>query len=132
METLSPRDREIFEGKNFAHLVTLMPDGAPQASPVWVDVEGDLILVNSADGRVKTNNVRRDPRVAISILDSEEPYGGVVMLRGFVKEVVTEGADDHIDKMAKKYLGKDKYPFRQPGEQRVLYKIAVDKAHAVG
>ena len=127
METLSPRDREIFEGKNFAHLVTLMPDGSPQASPVWVDLEDDMILVNSADGRVKTNNVRRDPRVAISIIDSEEPYGGVVMVRGFVKEVTTDGADPHIDKMAKKYLGKDTYPWRSASEQRVIFKIVPEQ-----
>ena len=123
MASLTQRDREIFEGKNFAHIVTLMPDGSPQASPVWVDLEGETILVNSADGRVKTNNIRRDPRVAISIVDNDEPYGGVVMVRGTVTEVTTDGADEHIDKLAKKYLGVDKYQWRQPGEQRVLFKI---------
>ena len=123
MATLTKRDREIFEGKNFAHLVTLMPDGSPHASPVWVDVEDDTILVNAAEGRVKTKNIRRDPRVAISILDSAEPYGGVVLVRGVVKEVTHEGADDHIDKLARKYVDRDKYPWRQPGEQRVLFKI---------
>jgi PPOX class probable F420-dependent enzyme len=127
MESLSPRDREIFEGKNFGHLVTLMPDGSPQASPVWVDLEDDMILVNSSEGRVKTNNVRRDQRVALSILDSAEPYGGVVMVRGFVKEVTTEGAETHIHKLAKKYLGKDEYPWLQPGEQRVIFKIVPDQ-----
>lgn len=127
MESLSPRDKEIFEGKNFGHLVTLMPDGSPQASPVWVDLEGDMILVNSSEGRVKTNNVRRDQRVALSILDGGEPYGGVVMVRGFVKEVTTEGAEAHIHKLAKKYLGKDEYPWLQPGEQRVIFKIVPDQ-----
>ena len=122
MAALSDKDKEIFEGKNFAHLVTLMRDGSPQASPVWVDLEGDTILVNTAEGRVKTKNVQRDPRVAISIYDEERPYGGIVMVRGLVKEITTDGADDHIDKMAKKYIGKDKYPWRG-GEQRVLLKI---------
>ena len=127
MESLTPRDREIFEGKNFGHLVTLMPDGSPQASPVWVDLEDEMILVNSSEGRVKTNNVRRDQRVAISILDSAEPYGGVVMVRGFVKDVTTEGAEAHIHKLAKKYLDKDQYPWLQPDEQRVIFKIVPEQ-----
>ena len=123
MAKLTQKDRDILEGKNFAHLVTLMPDGSPHASPVWVDVEDDTILVNAAEGRVKTKNIRRDPRVAISILDSSEPYGGVVLVRGVVKEVTHDGADDHIDKLARKYVDRDRYPWRQPGEQRVLFKI---------
>ena len=127
MESLTPRDREIFEGKNFGHLVTVMPDGSPQASPVWVDLESETILVNSSEGRVKTNNVKRDPRVAISILDSSEPYGGVVMVRGRVKEVTTEGAEAHIHKLAKKYLDKDQYPWLQPDEQRVIFKIVPEQ-----
>lgn len=127
MTTLTQRDREIFGGKNLAHLVTLMPDGSPQASPVWVDLEDGLILVNSAEGRVKTNNIQRDPRVAISIVDHNEPYGGVVMVRGLVKEVATDGADAHIDSLAKKYLGKDEYPWRRPDEQRVIFKIVPDQ-----
>ena len=126
MTTLTQRDREIFEGKNFAHLVTLMPDGSPHASPVWVDVDGDTILVNAAEGRVKTKNIRRDPRVAISILDSDEPYRGVVLVRGRVTEVTHDGADDHIDKLAKKYIDKDKYPWRSENEQRVIFKIEPD------
>jgi len=124
MTTLTDRDKEIFEGKNFAHLVTLMPDGSPHVSPVWVDVEGNLIRVNSAEGRVKTNNVRRDPRVALSIYDESDPYGGVVLVRGSVKDLVHEGAKDHIDKLAKKYIGQDEYPWLKPGEQRVILEIA--------
>jgi len=100
-----------------------MADGSPQVSPVWVDVEDDMIFVNSSEGRVKTNNVKRDPRVALSIYDDADPYGGVVLVRGFVKEVETEGAKEHIDKMAKKYIGKDEYPWLKPGEQRVIFKI---------
>ena len=123
MPTLTEKDREIFGGKSFAHLVTLMPDGSPHASPVWVDLEGDTILINAAEGRVKTKNIRRDPRVAISILDSNQPYGAVVLVRGTVKEVTHEGADDHIDKLAKKYIDKDKYPWRSETEQRVIFKI---------
>ena len=123
MATLTDKDRKIFEGKNFGHIATVMPDGSPQVSPVWVDLEGDMILVNSSEGRVKVDNVKRDPRVAISIYDQDEPYGRVVLVRGFVKDVVTEGAKEHIDKLAKKYIGKDEYPWLQPGEQRVIFEI---------
>ena len=123
MTTLTDRDREILEGKNFGHLVTLMPDGSPHASPVWVDLEDNTILINSSEGRVKVENVKRDPRVAISIYDEADPYGAVVLVRGFVKDVTTDGAKEHIDKLAKKYIGKDEYPWLQPGEQRVIFKI---------
>ncbi len=123
MSRLTQRDKEIFEAKNFGHLVTLMPDGSPHVSPVWVDLDGDTILVNSSEGRLKTNNVRRDRRVAISIYDEDDPYGAVVLVRGIVKAVTTEGADDHINEMAKKYLGRDTYPWRSPNEQRVLFRI---------
>jgi PPOX class probable F420-dependent enzyme len=109
----------------FIHLTTLMPDGSPQASPVWVDVDGDTILVNSAQGRVKDKNIRRDPRIAISATDPDNPYNPL-MLRGKVVGISTDGADAHIDAMAKKYLGKDKYPYARPGEVRVLYRIQAD------
>lgn len=104
------------------HLSTLMADGSPQASPVWVDIDGDTILINSAQDRVKDKNMRRDPRVAVSVTDPQNPYKAL-MIRGRVKNISTQGADAHIDAMAKKYLGKDKYPFRQPGEVRVIYRI---------
>ena len=116
----------LIEGKNFASLATLMPDGSPQVSPVWVDHEGELILVNSAEGRVKTKNVMRDPRVAISIFDQNDPYKKV-LIRGRVLEVTKEGAEDHIDKMAMKYRGLAKYPWRQPGISRVLFKVKASR-----
>ena len=122
MATLSDKIRTILHKPAFAHLATLMPDGSPQVSPVWVDVDGDTILVNSAEGRVKDRNVVADTRVAISVTDPENPYSAV-MIRGTVTERTNEGAVDHINAMAKKYLGKDTYPFGQPGEVRVLYKI---------
>jgi PPOX class probable F420-dependent enzyme len=106
----------------FVHLTTLMPDGTPQASPVWVDVDGDTIVINSAQGRVKDKNMRRDPRVALSLTDPDNPYNAL-MVRGKVTSISTDGADAHIDSMAKKYLGKDSYPFRKPGEVRVIYRI---------
>jgi PPOX class probable F420-dependent enzyme len=110
----------------FVHLTTLMPDGSPQASPIWIDVDGDVILVNSAQGRVKDKNMRRDPRVALSAVDPDNPYSPL-MLRGKVVEITSKGADAHIDAMAKKYLGKDTYPFRKAGEVRVLYRIEAEK-----
>ncbi len=119
---LNPEQRQLIEGRNFAHLATLMPDGTPQVTPVWVDYDGRYLLVNSAEGRVKVRNVRRDPRVAIDVADQENPYQ-MVAVRGRVAETTNEGAEEHIDKMAKKYLGQDRYPYRQQGERRVILKI---------
>lgn len=114
--------KSVLKKPVFVHVTTLMPDGSPHSSPVWVDVEGDTIVLNSAVGRVKDKNVRRDPRVAISVTDPDNPYKAL-MLRGKVTQITQDGADAHIDKMAKKYLGKDKYPFRKPGEVRVIYRV---------
>ena len=120
--TLSEGVKKLFLEPNFAHMATLMPDGSPQVSPVWVDVEGDRILVNTAEGRAKPRNVRRDPRVAISIHKQDNPYSSA-FIRGRVVEITHEGAEDHIHKMAKKYLGQDRYPYLQPEEQRVIMVI---------
>lgn len=121
-----PQDiKTLLQKKVFVHFATEMKDGSPQVSPVWVDVEGDTILINSALGRLKDKNVRRDPRVALSLTDPENPYHSV-SIRGRVTEITEEGADAHVDKLAKKYLGKDKYPGRTPGEKRVLYKIEAE------
>jgi PPOX class probable F420-dependent enzyme len=114
--------RKLLEAPNVANLVTLMPDGSPQVTPVWVDFDGTHILVNTAEARQKTRNVRRDPRVAISVFNHESPYS-YATFRGRVVEITHEGADQHIDRMAKKYLGRDTYPFRQPGERRIILKI---------
>jgi PPOX class probable F420-dependent enzyme len=115
----------------FAHLATLNADGSPQVTPVWVDFDGTHILVNTAKGRVKTKNLARDPRVALSIADPENPYR-YLAVQGRVTEMTEQGADAHIDKMAKKYLGKDSYPFRTPDEVRVIVKISPDKVHTNG
>jgi PPOX class probable F420-dependent enzyme len=116
----------IFTGKAFIHLATRMPDGSPQVSPVWVDLEGDQIVVNSAKGRLKDRNMRADPRVAVSVTDPDNPYRSV-MIRGRVVKITEDGADEHIDKMAKKYLGLDEYPNRTPDEVRVLYYIEPER-----
>jgi PPOX class probable F420-dependent enzyme len=114
--------RDLLTKKTFAFLATLMPDGSPQVTPVWLDLDGELIRVNSAKGRVKDKNIRRDPRVALAVLDPENPYRHLA-IRGKVVEITEKGADGHIDALAKKYLGLDTYPYRQPGEVRVIYRI---------
>jgi len=118
--------RRLLEGKNFAFLATLFPDGSPQVTPVWVHTDGDYVLVNTAMGRVKQRNVSRDPRVTVAIADQNNPYY-YVMIRGRVVEQITGPvAEDHIDKLAKKYTGADKYT-RQPSMQRVILKIEVER-----
>src|SRR5262249_5278046 len=117
--------------KAFAQLATLNSDGSPQVTPVWVDYDGTHILVNTARGRVKDRNLKHDPRVAISIQDPENPYRHL-SIQGRVAKMTEDGADAHIDKMAKKYMGKDKYPGRAPGERRVLVKITPEKIHTMG
>ncbi len=123
--------RDLFNKKAFASLATLMPDGRPQVTPVWCDYDGSHILVNSAKGRVKDRNMRRDPRVSLAIIDPDNPYR-YLEVRGHVVDVTEGGASDHIHKMAKKYLGVDKYPYAQPGEVRVLYKIAPERVSSMG
>jgi len=113
---------KLIQGKNFGHLATIMPDGSPQVTPVWVDYENGFILVNTAEGRAKPRNVRRDKRVAISVADQNNPYS-MASIRGKVVEITNKGGDAHIDKLAKKYIGKDKYPWRKPEEKRLILKI---------
>jgi PPOX class probable F420-dependent enzyme len=122
---------DLFNKKAFANLGTLNPDGSPQVTPVWVDYDGKHVRVNSALGRIKDRNIRRDPRVALSIQDPDNPYR-YLEVRGKVSEITQSGADDHIDSLAKKYLGVAKYPNRQQGEVRVLYKIEPQKFSSMG
>jgi PPOX class probable F420-dependent enzyme len=129
--TLPDSVKKLFQEPNFAHLATLMPDGSPQVSPVWVDIEGDRIIVNTAEGRAKPRNVRRDARVALSITDRSNPYSWA-QVRGRVVGDTHEGADDSIDRLAKKYLGQDRYPFRQPGERRVILVIEPEHVASSG
>jgi PPOX class probable F420-dependent enzyme len=121
----------LTEGKNFAAVATLMPDGSPQVTIVWVDSDGKHVIFNTAEGRIKTKNLRRDSRVAVAVMNSENPYQQV-MIRGHVVEMTHEGADAHIDRLAKKYLGVDKYPHRAPGEQRVIVKIIPEHIATLG
>ena len=125
-EALPTEFLDLFTKPTYGLLATLMPDGQPQVTPVWCDREGDVVLVNSSKGRQKDRNMRRDPRVTICLMDPDRPYR-YLEVRGRVEEITEEGADAHIDKLAKRYLNKDKYPFRQPGEVRVLYKITPER-----
>jgi PPOX class probable F420-dependent enzyme len=127
MTVISDAVREIIEKRTIGHLATLMPDGSPQSSPIWIDVDGDEILFNTAEGRAKPRNLRKDGRVALSFTDPDNPYS-FVLVRGEVTHVTPEGADEHIDSLAKKYLDEDEYPSRQPGEERVIVRI---KPHSI-
>jgi PPOX class probable F420-dependent enzyme len=132
MAKLSEKARAKVEAPNFGYLATVMPDGSPQVSPVWVDLEGDLVLINTATGRVKEQNMRREPRVAISIADKDNQYEKVD-IRGRVAEFVEgDEAYAHIDKMAQKYIGQEKYPWLQPGEERVVVKIRPESVSEMG
>jgi len=129
--TIPESFKDLFTKKAFAHLATLNADGSPQVTPIWCDYDGTHILVNSAKERVKDKNMRRNRKVALDLLDPDDPYRHLAV-RGEVVEITEQGADAHIDKMAKKYLGKDRYPFRQPGEIRVLYKIRPERVSTMG
>lgn len=131
MAAIPEKYLDLFNKKAFASLATLMPDGRPQVTPVWCDYDGRHVLVNSAKGRQKDRNVRRDGRVALAIIDPDNPYR-YVEVRGRVVEVTEDGADAHIDKMAKKYLGVDRYPGRSPGEVRVIYRVQPESFSSMG
>lgn len=123
--------RDLFTKPAFANLVTLMADGSPQVTPVWCDLQDGLVIVNTAKGRLKDRNMRRDPRVALAVSDPGNPYR-YIQIRGRVAEITENGAAAHINRMAKKYLGVDNYPYRQPGEVRVMYKIRPERVQGVG
>jgi PPOX class probable F420-dependent enzyme len=115
----------------FANLATLMPDGTPQVTPVWFDIAGDRVRVNTARGRIKDRNMKRNAAVALSIVDPENPYRHIA-IRGRVVNITEEGAEAHIDALAKKYLNKDSYPMRRPDEVRVIYEIEPTSVSAMG
>ncbi|MBM3910639.1 MAG: PPOX class F420-dependent oxidoreductase [Thaumarchaeota archaeon] len=123
---ITPEVEKFLAGKNFAYFATLMKDGSPHVAPTWIDYDGKMILINTAAGRVKENNVKHDKRVAISVSDNSNPYE-MITIRGTVKEITDKDADEHIDKLAKRYLGLDKYPFRSPTEKRIILKILPEK-----
>ena len=120
--------KHLLEGKHFAHVATLNADGSPQNSAVWIGLDGDLVTFNTAEGRLKTKNVARDGRVAISVVNQENPYENLI-IQGKVVEMAADGADEDIDALAKRYLDADSYPFRQDGEVRVIVKIEPEKVN---
>lgn len=126
---LTDEQKQFFRKPNFGHLATLEPDGWPQVTPVWVDVDEEHILVNTAEGRKKVRNIARDPRVSLEVVEQENPYS-MLSIKGRVVDITDAGADEHIDAMAKKYLGQDTYPFRQPNEKRIILKIQPEKVIA--
>ena len=125
-DTFSPASRAIFEKKVLAHVATLGPDGAPQVTPVWVMLDGEDIIINTALGRAKARNLASDARVAVSLTDPDNLYAAIVV-RGSVTGFTTEGADEVIDQLAKKYLDVDSYPMRREGEIRVTVRIHPDR-----
>jgi PPOX class probable F420-dependent enzyme len=130
--TIPPQFRDLLESKKaFAHLATVMPDGSPQVTPVWFDFDGTHLRINSAKGRVKDRNMRRDARIAVAIQDPDNPYR-YLAVRGRVEEVTERGADAHIDALTRKYLGQDRYPYRQAGEVRVTYRIRPERVSTMG
>jgi len=130
MAAIPEKYRDLVDKKAFAQLATLMPDGSPHVAPVWFEFDGTHIVVNTAKGRVKDKNMRRDPRVGLDILDPDNPYRHL-SIRGKVVDITEKGAVEHINKLSNKYIGQD-YPYRQPGEVRVIYKIELDKTHSMG
>jgi PPOX class probable F420-dependent enzyme len=129
-QTISGPTAKLLEAKNFAFVATLMKDGSPQITPVWIDFEKNTntILINTAEGRIKHKNLSRDPRIAISVVNHENPYE-MVTIRGKVIEEITKDAAEHADKLAKKYLGLDKYPYHSPKEKRVILKIKPERVY---
>jgi PPOX class probable F420-dependent enzyme len=122
--------KDILAKKAFAHLATVGADGMPQITPVWVDFDGTHVRFNTARGRVKDRNLSRNPKVALAVQDPDNPYR-YLQIRGRVVEATEAGADDHIDSLARKYLGQDRYPFRQPGEVRVMYKVLPERTQVM-
>ena len=128
--TLPQSLKTLLSDKAFGHVVTLNSDGKPQVTMVWMDVDGDEVLFNTADGRKKPQNLRRDPRIIVSVQSRNDPQAYAIF-HGKA-QITEEGADAHIDKLAKRFLGAEKYPFRQPGEKRLLVRISVDRIGGFG
>jgi PPOX class probable F420-dependent enzyme len=122
MAKLTEKQEKLFTDRNWGVIGTVRPDGSTHVTPVWIDYDGECVLVNSAYGRTKVLNIERDPRATVTVLPAEDQQSGYVMVSG-PAELVEEGAREHIDKMARKYLGEDKYPYLGPGERRVIIKI---------
>jgi PPOX class probable F420-dependent enzyme len=126
MAKLTDEQKQFLTEPSFAHMATINKNGSPQVSPVWVDVEGDNVIVNSEEKRLKIRNVKRDPRVSLSVQDPQNAYR-YLEIRGKVTKITPEGAFEHIDKMAQKYMGQEKYPYNRPYDVRVLLTIVPER-----
>ena len=131
MPTLNEKQAALFTDRNWGVIATVREDGSPHATPVWIDYDGKDVLVNSAYGRTKVNNIERDPRATVTVLPAADQQSGYVMVSG-TAEIVEEGALEHINMLAKKYLGKDKYPYLGPGESRVIIQIYPERVDSFG
>jgi PPOX class probable F420-dependent enzyme len=129
--TIDDQAESLLKAKNFCHVATLRADGSVHGVPVWVDVQDGQPVLNTAEGRAWPRNLERDPRVTLTVQNLENPYQ-YLEIRGRVAERTHEGADEHIDAMAKKYMGVDEYPLRQPGEQRVIIRVQHEHVHVFG
>ncbi len=130
-QAIEGRAEELLKAKNFCVVSTIRPDGSVHAAPTWVDVQDGRPTLNTAEGRAWPSNLERDPRVTLTVQNMENPYE-YVTIRGRVAEHTTEGADEHIDALAMKYMGQESYPFRQPGEQRLIVRIDAEHVHVYG
>lgn len=126
---LLPEHVQLLREPHLAQFVTLMKDGSPHIAPLWVDTDGTHVVINTEEGRVKVSNIRRDPRVAISVYDPEKPYARVLNVQGRVVEITADGAAEHIDDLAEKYTGRRPYPAHNPDRSRLIVKIAPDSIH---
>ena len=129
--TLSDAQRKLLDEKNFAHVATIGEEGEPQVTPVWIEYDGTHVLFNTEQSRAKVKHMRANPRIALSVLNAANPYQ-YIEIRGKVVEMTTEGADEMIDRLTKKYIGQDKYPFNKPGDVRLVVKILPEKVLGMG
>jgi PPOX class probable F420-dependent enzyme len=131
MGMLNEQQAKLFTGRNWGVIATVREDGSPHVTPVWIDYDGENVLVNSAYGRTKVKNIERDPRATVTVLPAEDQQAGYVMVSGSA-QLVEEGAFEHIDMLAKKYLGEDKYPYLGPDERRVIIQIHPERVDGFG
>ena len=131
MDATLQKYRDIFDKKAFAYIGTVGSDGTAQVTPVWCEFDGTHVVFNTARGRIKDKNLSRNPRITIAAADPDNPYR-YVQVRGRVVDTTEQGADAHIDKLAKKYLGQDRYPGRRPGEVRVIVKVVPERVQGMG
>jgi PPOX class probable F420-dependent enzyme len=129
--SIEGRAEELLKAKNFCIVSTLRPDGSVHATPTWIDVQDGRPVLNTAEGRAWPRNLERDPRITVTVPNMENPYE-YVSIRGRVAERTTDGADEHIDTMAMKYLGQESYPYRQPGERRLIIRVEPEVVHVYG